>query len=123
MGKALCIGLVLAGCAALSTSTAHAQEREDFRFVPELPSFSQDGPLTLEQNGGTLRLSERWQLSAESASFRPTETVRARYEDLYFEHRLSDRTSFLVGASRFKYREHERSYRDVTYGVRWRFAF
>ena len=123
MGKALLIGLMLAACATLGASSSRAQEMEEFQFAPELPRFSQDGPLRIERNGGSLQLGEDWQVNVDSVSFRPTDTMRMRYEDLYIERRLSERLVFEVGATRFKHREQERAFRDVTYAVRFRFAF
>jgi hypothetical protein len=123
MGKALLIGLALVACATLAASSSRAQEMEEFRFVPELPRFSQDGPFRIERNGGALRLGDDWQVNAHSVSFRPTDTMRIRYEDVYVERRLTDRLVFEVGATRFKHREQERAFRDVTYAVRFRFAF
>ncbi len=123
MGKALCIAVALAAYATLAASSSRAQETEEFRFVPELPHFSQDGPLRIERNGGSLQLGGDWRVNVESVSFRPTDTMRMRYEDLYFERRLTDRLVFEVGATRFKHREQERAFRDITYVARWRFAF
>ncbi len=122
MGKALYIGAALALCLAVSASASRAQETE-FRFVPELPRFANTSPLRIERSGGSLLLGNNWRLNAGSESFRRTDTMRTRYEDLYFERELSDRVAFQVGATRFKHREHERAFRDVTYAVRWRVTF
>lgn len=123
MVKALCIPGTIALCLLVSASSARAQETQEFRFVPELPRFQQASPLRIDRASGTLRLGNGWQLAASRESFRPTDTMRMRYEDLYFERALTDRVTFQVGATRFKHREHERSYRDVTYAVRWTVAF
>lgn len=123
MGKALLIDIVLAGCAALAASSSRAQEAQEFRFIPELPRYEPEALLSLERNGGSLRLGGDWEMNVDSVSFRPTDSVRIRYEDAYLERRLSERLVFQVGATRYKHREREVSFRDVTYGVRWRLAF
>lgn len=126
MGKALSIGFrigLVAALAALTASTARAQETAEFRFTPELPRFREASPLRIERDGGSLRLGGAWQLNVGRDSFHPTDTLRMRYEDAYVEHRLTDRLAFEFGATRFKHREQERVFRDVTYGARFRIAF